>query len=254
MTFFEKPNWAPQVPEGSRILVVGASGGIGNAVVKMLVDGSSCIVGAQGRNMDRILTHEDVIPLQASLATLDDCEQLIDCFVEKTGGIDGIVILSGSLASAKHWSEISDQDWTMDINSNLSVPFYLAKAAFAHMVEKGGNIIFNGTESALHGGGSTSFAYGVAKQGTECMVKGLARDGAKHNIRVNGVRFGFIESGFHERWQGKTHEDLKKRSELVPLKRAGHVDEAAALVTYLLSGYSGFITGQIFALTGGDWL
>jgi NAD(P)-dependent dehydrogenase (short-subunit alcohol dehydrogenase family) len=52
----------------------------------------------------------------------------------------------------------------------------------------------------------------------------------------------------------KTGKDLEKRAELVPLKRGGHPDEAAALIVYLLSGWSQFITGQMLALTGGDWL
>ena len=115
-------------------------------------------------------------------------------------------------------------------------------------------IVLNGTESSLHGGSPTSFPYGISKRGTECMVQGLAREGANLGILVNGVRFGYITSGFHERWQGKTLGQLEERAEMVPLKRGGHPLEAAALITYLLSGWSRFITGQMIPLTGGDWL
>ena len=111
-----------------------------------------------------------------------------------------------------------------------------------------------GTGSALHGGSAQSFPYAIAKRGTECMIQGLAREGAPENILVNGVRLGFISSEFHERWHEKTEDDLKARADLVPLKRAGDPDEAAALMIYLLSGWSSFITGQMFPLTGGDWL
>ena len=86
------------------------------------------------------------------------------------------------------------------------------------------------------------------------MVQGLAREGAPHDILVNGLRFGFIASGFHERWHRRTKADMKKRAALVPLKRGGHPDEAAALMIYLLSEWSGFVTGQMIPLTGGDWL
>jgi len=71
---------------------------------------------------------------------------------------------------------------------------------------------------------------------------------------VNGIRAGFIKTGFHERWQGKTEQDIKKRAEMIPLQRAGEPEEAAALIIYLLSGWSGFITGQMLSITGGDWL
>jgi NAD(P)-dependent dehydrogenase (short-subunit alcohol dehydrogenase family) len=73
-------------------------------------------------------------------------------------------------------------------------------------------------------------------------------------VLVNGVRLGFIRSGFHERWQNKSQEDIERRVQMIPLKRAGEPEEAAALIAYLLSGWAKFITGQMFALTGGDWL
>ena len=118
----------------------------------------------------------------------------------------------------------------------------------------GGRIVLTGTESALHGGSAQSFPYAIAKRGTECMVQGLAREGAPADILVNGVRLGFIASGFHQRWHGRTDKDMKERAEMVPLKRGGHPDEAAALMIYLLSGWAGFITGQMLPLIGGDWL
>jgi 3-oxoacyl-[acyl-carrier protein] reductase len=117
-----------------------------------------------------------------------------------------------------------------------------------------GRIVLTGTESAIHGGSSVSFPYAVAKRGTECMVQGLAREGAPDSILVNGVRMGYVTSGFHERWHNKSKKDMQKRAEMVPLQRGGHPDEAAALITYLLSGWAGFITGQMLPLTGGDWL
>ena len=85
------------------------------------------------------------------------------------------------------------------------------------------------------------------------MVQGLAREGASSGILVNGVRLGYIDSGFHQRWHGRTVENAGE-CELVPIKRGGHPEEAAALFVYLLSGWALFITGQMFALTGGDWL
>ena len=86
------------------------------------------------------------------------------------------------------------------------------------------------------------------------MIQGLAREGAPDGILVNGLRFGFIKSGFHERWHARTKKDLNARAEMVPLKRGGNPEEAAALMIYLLSNWSGFITGQMIPLTGGDWL
>ena len=118
----------------------------------------------------------------------------------------------------------------------------------------GGRIIFTGTESALHGGSANSFPYAIAKRGTECLVQGLAREGAQDNILINGLRLGYIASGFHERWHQRTKKEMGERAEMVPLKRGGNPEEVAGLVIFLLSEYGSFITGQMLPITGGDWL
>ena len=210
---FQRPDWLPAAEPGMRILVAGASGGLGKALVAMLAQGSDCV-------------------------------------------IDALVSLNGGIHFSGHWKDMPAAEWERDIDVNLNQPFFLARAAMRKMVAqgKGGRIVLNGNESSLHGGSAASFPYAIAKLGTACMVQGLAREGAPGGILVNGVRLGFIDSGFHERWHHRTAEDVKKRTDLIPLKRGGHPDECAALIVYLLSGWSRFISGQMLALTGADWL
>lgn len=254
MNTFNRPDWSPSIRAGSRVLVTGATGGLGRALVEMLLEGPDCTIGAHGNSQELDIDDARVIPLQKAFSSEEDCRSLVDDFIQKAGGIDGLVVLSGAIHYSGHWKDMSGADWENEIAINMNQPFYLARAAMAHMREDGGRILLTGTESALHGGSATSFPYAVAKRGTECMVQGLAREGAPDGILVNGVRFGFIESGFHQRWHNRTPEQMIERAELVPLKRGGHVDEAAALMTYLLSDWAGFITGQMIPLTGGDWL
>lgn len=253
---FSLPDWTPKVPDGMRILVTGATGGLGSALVHMLLDGSDCIIGAHGASKTFDAKADSVIPITRRFDSDADCVAVVDEFTEKAGGIDALVVLSGAIEFSGHWNDMTGDDWKREIDINLNHPFFLARAALRKMsVQKtGGRILLTGTESALHGGSAESFPYAVAKRGTECMVQGLAREGAPDNILVNGVRLGFITSGFHERWHDKTEADLRERAEMVPLKRGGHPDEAAALMVYLLSGWAGFITGQMIPLTGGDWL
>lgn len=257
---FTHPGWVPTVPDGMRILVVGGSGGIGTTVCSMLATGSDCTIGLHGASTKPDLSifesSADIISLHRNLESEEDCLSLVDEFCDEAGGIDGLVHLSGGLNFSGHWKDMPAADWRRDMNINLDQPFFLARAAMAkmHSDESGGRIVLNGTESALHGGSSVSFPYAIAKRGTEAMVQGLAREGASAGILVNGVRLGYIDSGFHQRWHGRTSEQMQERAELVPLKRGGHPEEAAALFVYLLSGWASFITGQMFALTGGDWL
>ncbi|MGB0681414.1 MAG: SDR family NAD(P)-dependent oxidoreductase [Magnetovibrionaceae bacterium] len=254
---FQAPDWQPRLPKGMRVLVAGASGGLGSALVNMILAGSEdVIVGAHGGS--RAPGYEDgqVIPLVQAFEGPDDCQQLVDDFATRAGGIDALVCLTGAIHATGHWKDMAGTDWQNEIEINLNQPFYLARAGLEAMRAQGtgGRILLNGTESALHGGSPVSFPYAIAKRGTECMVQGLAREGAPLGVLVNGLRFGYIASGFHQRWHSKTPEDMAARADLVPLKRGGDPEEAAALMCYLLSDWSRFITGQMFALTGGDWL
>jgi 3-oxoacyl-[acyl-carrier protein] reductase len=253
---FIRPDWAPRVENGMRVLIVGATGGLGRALVGMLLEGSNCIIGAHGASQSIDIGDERIIPLKRTFAGEEDCRALVDEFAKKAGGIDALVVLSGSIRSTGHWMEMSGEGWEGEIDTNLSQPFFLARATMEHMKKQqsGGRIVLNGTESALHGGSVASFPYAIAKRGTECMIQGMAREGAPDNILVNGVRFGYIASGFHQRWHDKTEADMAARADMVPLKRGGDPEEAAALMVYLLSGWAGFITGQMLPLTGGDWL
>lgn len=253
---FPRPDWVPKVLKGSRILIAGASGGIGTAVVRMLLEGSECIIGAHSCSESCDIKDDRIVPFKMNFTSANDCDTLIKKFVESVGGIDGLVVLSGALHYSDHWINISKDEWKKEIEITLDQPFFLARSAMHHMKQQstGGRILLTGTESALHGGSPTSFPYAIAKRGIECMVQGMAREGAECSILVNGLRFGYIDSGFHQRWHNRTNEEMLERANLVPLKRGGHVDEAASLIVYLLSDWSRFITGQMIPLTGGDWL
>ena len=257
MNSFSRPAWVPRLEDGTRLLIVGASGGLGKALTAMILEGSSqVLVGAHGAT--NLPENDDIrlLPFQHTFSGEADCVALVDDFVGKAGGIDALVCLSGGIHFSGHWKDMPEDLWRRDIEVNLNQPFFLARAAMKLMRSQGtgGRILLNGTESALHGGSATSFPYAVAKRGTECMVQGLAREGAPHGILVNGIRLGCITSGFHQRWHGKTPDEMEERFQLVPLKRGGHPDEAAALMIWLISAWSQFMTGQMVALTGGDWL
>lgn len=250
------PDWVPSVAPGSRILVAGASGGIGLALLDMLTRGAPCVIGAHRRAGAARWPASPRHPVHDLPRALDgdaDCRALVDAFVAAASGLDALVVLTGGITASRHWRELDESQWRADIDLNLNMPFFLARAAMERL-DAGGRVVLMGTESALHGGGATSLAYGTAKRGVECLVQGLAREGAGRGILVNGVRPGFIASGFHQRWQGYGEDTMERRVGLIPLKRAGLPEEVAALIVFLLSGWSQFITGQMFAVTGGDWL
>ena len=247
---------------GLRVLVVGASGAIGGAVVRVLAANRATIGAHSYRHGDTLrrlvkteaLADARIMLYPAELSTQRTCHALVDRFVRWAGGIDGLVQLSGDVRRPCRWEELTEAEWLADLNVNLSGPFFLVQRAMQAMRSAGGTIILTSTASARHGGGTHSMAYGVAKAGIECLTKGLARDGAPHGIRVNAVAPGFIDTPFHRVRMQRNLEDLARRAALVPLGRAGTPEEVAGLIAYLLSPGADYMTGECIAISGGDWL
>lgn len=245
-----------------KALIVGASSDIGGALLAQpqlagWEVGAHCHQGrerlehalaAAGKAFSRCRTFE------ASLDSQAQCHGLVDDFVAWAGGIDALVQLSGHVADPCRWDALSENAWNSDLAVNLAAPFFLAQRAFHFMRPGGGRIVLMSTASAAHGGGATTMAYGVAKAGVECLAKGLARDGASHGILVNAVAPGLIDTRFHRDRLGRSAEDMQRRASLVPLKRAGTPADVAAMIAYLLSAGGDYITGQVLAISGGDWL
>ena len=133
---FTQPDWVPCVPVGTRILISGATGGLGGALVRMLLKGSTCMIGAHGSSRAPELEDDRIIPLFQTFSDESSCCKLVDDYVEKSGGIDALVILSGSIRYSGHWMDMPSDDWENEISANLNQPFYLARKAMKYMISQ----------------------------------------------------------------------------------------------------------------------
>lgn len=244
--------------EGKKILVVGASSDMAHSLNAMLIKGGAFVGLHYDTNAFALNEYKEnsrVKKFQKSLDSSCSCHNLVDEFVAWSSGIDCLIQLSGDILEPVHWEKLSEKNWNYDLIANLLAPFFLAQRSISYMKDAGGGrIILMSTASAAHGGGSSSMAYGVSKAGVECMVKGLARDCAKYNILVNSIAPGFIKTKFHTKRMQRTEAQLEERINLIPLKRAGTTEEIAGTILFLLSEHSTYITGQVIAVSGGDWL
>jgi 3-oxoacyl-[acyl-carrier protein] reductase len=114
---------------------------------------------------------------------------------------------------------------------------------------RGGKIINISSISVKYGGSAQTLHYGAAKSALETVTLGLSKAGAKHNILVNTVRGGFIDTPMHQKL-GRTN--IEKRIEMIPLKKAGKPRDVAGMVLFLASEAGDFITGETFTVAGGD--
>jgi len=246
--------------KGKKVLVTGASGGIGASVAKLL---SSCgaVVGLHyyqnEREANKIFT---AIKKQRGKAELfktnllnpEERNGLIKSFIKTFGGIDILINNAGGVIGNQNFLELDENSWDATLSLNLKAPFFLSQKVFKIMKkQKWGRIINISSVAAKFGGSPSSLHYAGAKAGLEAITIGLAREGVPYNILVNAVRPGVIGTPFHEKI-GRDSAKMEKRIDLIPLKRIGTPNDIASMVLYLASSYADFITSQIFTVSGGE--
>ena len=243
--------------KGKRVLITGASGGIGSCMVLLLAEHQAKI-GIHHHNgkkeaenlVQQVEKNQGCAsPFQANLLQ-DTGDALIKSFVERFGGIDILINNAGAVFGSKEILELDEISWGNTFRLNTQAPFFLAQSAFRFMKNNGGGkIIGISSISAKYGGSNKTLHYGASKAALEALNVGLAKAGAPHNILVNTVRAGFIDTPLHQKL-GRTN--LEKRIQAIPLKRAGKAEDIARMVLFLASEGGDFITGEIFTVAGGD--
>lgn len=244
--------------KGKRILVTGASSGIG-ACVADLMGSYGAVVGVHYRGNEKAATEiASSIIKQGSRAKAFKVDlldasvrrNLIKSFIDAFDGLDVLVNNAGGVYGSKHFLELDEDSWDNTFALNAKAPFFLAKEAFSIMKEQGGGKIINiSSISAKYGGSPQTLHYGAAKAALDSLTIGLARAGAPYKILVNSIRGGVIHTPFHKKIG---RGDLEDRIKLIPLKRAGQPIDIARMVLFLASEAGDYITGQIFTVAGGD--
>lgn len=241
---------------GKRILVTGASSGIGEATVRLLAEAGAFVgIHYHQRSKDAQTIKQEIQSsggtaeiFQANLSNAQEREKLMPAFVEIFGGLDGLVNNAGAPQGKNKFPEINEEEWASTFALNVEAPFFLSQQAFAYMQKNGGGRIVNISSIGVkYGGSAKTIHYAMAKSALETLTVGMAKLGASHNILVNTVRAGMTDTDF---WQDKTQEEKDSRMQLIPLKRMGRAEEVAQMVCFLLSHT--YITGQKIAISGGE--
>lgn len=181
------------------------------------------------------------------------CDHLVEEFLGATGGIDVLVNNAGGVRDYVDFRALSVPSFEHAMSLNVRAPLWLARGFWPCMVAAGGGRIINITSAAVRYGGSASgIHYVAAKASLEGITLALAKEGAGSRILVNAVRPGVVDTGMHERIIGYSDEQWQRRKAQIPLGRAARSGEIAAVVAFLASEASSYVTGQIITVAGGD--
>jgi len=246
---------AERIFEGKTALVTGGSRGIGRACCVRLAQAGANVAINYRANEEAALETAQLVKdaggapfaVQADVSASAEVDRMIAEISSRLGPVDLLVNNAGVFDYVAH-SETTPAIWQRTIAVNLSGAYFVTWAVKDSMVRRGYGRIVNMASIAALDPRPMSIAYAASKAGLVGLTKSLAAALAPHQIRVNAVAPGLIET---EILDGVEQATLDRIIEATPVKRIGTPDEIAALVFFLLSDESSYTTGQTVVACGG---
>ena len=239
--------------KGKTVLITGASRNMGRfAALAFAREGANLALCTSRKMKELGAVAEEARALGVSVVA-EQCDvtdgAAVATFVrharEKLGGVDVAVNVAGFRNEAK-FLEGSLEEWTRNIDVNLTGPFNVCRSVIPLMIERRWGRIINLSGVAPYLGGGAAKA--MVKLGIVGFTRGLAREFAEHNITANCIGPGTIGRGERD-----THESEKELRPWQPIRRKGRPEEVTALMLHLASENAGYITGQCYLINGGAY-
>ena len=240
--------------EKKNIIVTGASGGIGNAIIKKLSEAGANIL-ASGTRIEKLeelkKNFENIKILKFDISQSDKIEEFIENATNELGGsLDGIVNNAG-ITQDNLAIRMNLDEWQKVININLTSTFLMSKFAIKKMLKNKSGKIVNITSVVGHTGNLGQANYTASKAGIVAMSKSLAIEYAKKNININCISPGFIKTAMTDKIDEKFKEVIISK---IPSARLGEPDDIANAVLFLSSDQSDYINGETLHVNGGMYM
>jgi len=240
--------------ENKNIIITGASGGIGNSIIKKLNEAGANIL-ASGTRMEKLEelkeNFKNIKILKFDISQKDKVEEFIENSTNELGGsLDGIVNNAG-ITQDNLAIRMSIDEWQKVIDINLTSTFLMSKFAIKKMLKNKSGKIVNITSVVGHTGNLGQANYTASKAGIIAMSKSLAIEYAKKNINVNCISPGFIKTAMTDKLDEKFKEVIVSK---IPSARLGDPDDIANAVLFLSSNQSSYINGETIHVNGGMYM
>ncbi len=229
-----------------RVLVIGAAGGIGRALLPLLkADGWGLVVA--GRTEQSLRTVSDEFDAEAEVLDATDFGAVAGVF-KRHPELNGVVNLAGSIL-LKPAHSTSEREFDETIGLNLRTSFAVVRGATQSMRRGGGSVVLM-SSCAASVGLANHEAIAAAKAGVEGLVRSAAATYASSAIRFNAVAPGLVDTPMASRITSN-EQALRASTAMHPLGRIGEADEVARCIAFLLNPASSWITGQTLGVDGG---
>lgn len=242
--------------KNKKVLITGAAGGIGEAVV-MLCGSAGATLYLNGTREEKLQHLSRRLDEQGvdhhckalNLTEKGSAEKLVNACVKTLGGIDVLINCAG-INRTQLAEDVTEENWDAVFDINLKALFLICQAVGRIMIEKGGGKIINISSQA----GSVAIPYRAAycssKGGVDQLTRVLALEWSRYNINVNAVAPTFVKTEMTK----KMFEDPEFKKfvlDSIPLGRMASPDEIAYPVLFLATEYADMITGHILMVDGG---
>jgi len=240
--------------ENKNIIVTGASGGIGNSIIKRLSNCGANILatGTKIEKLEKLKTEFNKIKiLQFDISKSDKIEEFIDKATSELGGNLNCIVNNAGITIDNLAIRMSLDEWRKVIDINLTSTFLLSKFSIKKMLKNKSGKIINITSVVGHTGNLGQTNYTASKAGIIAMSKSLALEYAKKNININCISPGFIKTAMTDKIDEKFKEAIISK---IPSGRLGEPDDIANAVIFLASDHSNYINGETLHVNGGMYM
>ena len=240
--------------KNKNIIITGASGGIGNSIVKKLYEAGANIL-ATGTRIEKLeelkKIYNNIKILNFDIAQNDKIEEFINTSTDALEGRLDCMINNAGITQDNLAIRMSIDEWKKVIDINLTSTFLMSKFAIKKMLKNKSGKIVNITSVVGHTGNVGQSNYTASKAGIVAMSKSLAIEYAKKNININCISPGFIKTAMTDKIDDKFKEVIIAK---IPSARLGEPDDIANAVLFLTSSQSDYINGETLHVNGGMYM